>query len=237
MAKKKTAPSKRRKKQLAKSRTGAQGKKLYSVTPSKVTDQEIKWMAQTINRRLRALEKAGLTDASNEYDTIRKYAMGDPHGMGSIYNVNMDRGTIRVTSSTRGMTPKERAYLVTTMRNILAAKTSTVSGTKKAREKAYQTFMADNPGLSGKLSKDKYDEMWKLFRLNVDPDRKDRAASQMVVKLLNETNFYSMSLQDMETAFQYAATFESPADWADSLVEGATVESPFGTSFIQIEFT
>lgn len=235
MAKKKkktNTPSARRQKQLLRTHAGAQGTTLYKVTPSNVKQSEIKWMAQTINRRLRALEKAGLTDDSQEYNIIKHYATGEPGGKGAIYNVNMERGTIRITTDTRKMSSEERAYLVTVMRNILKAKSSTVRGTKAAKQKAYSTFMERNKELQGKMSFDKYDEMWKRFRQNVDPDRKDKVASQKVVQMLKETNFYDMTLDDMEQAFQYMATFEDPADWMDAMVE-----SPFGDGDIRIEFT
>lgn len=236
MAKKKKgknkAPSQRRQKQLLRTRSGSQGQKLYKVTPSNVKQSEIKWMATTINRRLRALEKAGLTEDSQEYNMIKHYATGEPNGKGSIYNVNMDKGTIRITSDTRKMTSEERAYLVTVMRNIMRAKTSTVRGTRAAKQKGYETFMRENKELQGKMTFDKYDEMWKRFRQNVDPDRKDKAASQKVVQMLKETNFYDMTLDDMEQAFQYMATFEDPADWADAMIE-----APFGEGQIRLEFT
>ena len=238
MAKRKTrktknkAPSQRRQKQLMRTHEGAQGVQLYNVTPSKVKQSEIKWMAQTINRRLRALEKAGLTEDSQEYNMIKHYATGEPNGKGSIYNVNMNKGTIRITTDTRKMSAEERAYLVTVMRNVIKAKTSTVRGTRAAKQKAYESFLKNNKELQGKMSFDKYDEMWKRFRKNVDPDRKDKAASQKVVKMLKETNFYDMSLDDMDEAFQYMATFENPADWMDAMIS-----APFGEGEIRIEFT
>lgn len=225
------APSQRRQKQLARTHTGSQGQIIYNVTPSKVKQSEIKWMATTINRKLRALEKAGLTEDSQEYNMIKHYAIGEPNGKGSIYNVNMDKGTIRITSDTRKMTSEERAYLVTVMRNIMKAKTSSVRGTRAAKQKAYEKFLENNEELKGKMSFDKYDEMWKRFRQNVDPDRKDKAASQKVVQMLKETNFYDMTLDDMEQSFQYLATSESPADWADGMISGA-----FGDR-IKLEFT
>lgn len=208
-------PSKRRQQRLFSQRPGANGP-LYRVTASDVTDKEIKWMASTINRRLRALEKAGLTEYSNEYEIIKKYATGEPNKKGKIYNVNYKTGDIRITSSTRGMTGEERAYLVTVMRNIMKAKTSTVRGTQKARVKGWQTFIKKNKIAAENLPFDKYNEMWKLFRLNVDPDRKDRLASQAVVTILRDKNFYDLDLDDMERSFQYLATTPSTSEWVDA---------------------
>ena len=217
--KKTNTPSARRQKQLLATKKGANGN-LYKVTASK-------WMATTINRRLRAIEKAGLQESSNEYNIIQNYATGEPNGKGSIYNVNWETGAIRITSSTRGMTGEEKAYLITTMRNILKSKTSTVRGTKQAKMKAWKTFLRTADLDQEQLSFDKYNEMWKLFRQNVDPDRKDHMASQAVVRILKDTNFYEMTLNDMERSFQYLATSESPSEWIDS---------PFGEEKIKLEY-
>ena len=224
--KKTNTPSARRQKQLLATKKGANGN-LYKVTASNVKASEVKWMATTINRRLRAIEKAGLQESSNEYNIIQNYATGEPNGKGSIYNVNWETGAIRITSSTRGMTGEEKAYLITTMRNILKSKTSTVRGTKQAKMKAWKTFLRTADLDQEQLSFDKYNEMWKLFRQNVDPDRKDHMASQAVVRILKDTNFYEMTLNDMERSFQYLATSESPSEWIDS---------PFGEEKIKLEY-
>lgn len=239
MAKRKTrktknkAPSQRRQKQLLRTKQGSQGQKLYKVTPSNVKQSEIKWMAQTINRRLRALEKAGLTEASSEYRMIQNYATGDPTGKGSVYNVNYDTGNIRISYDTRKMTSEERAYLITVMRNILTSKTGTVRGTKAAMMKGYRTSLAMAGKTEEEISQDQWGKIWKTFRENVSQDMKDKGGSQMVMKLLRETNFYEMSLSDMETAFSYMNNYETPADWADELVS----ESPFDGELLPIEFT
>ena len=224
--KKTNTPSARRQKQLLATKKGANGN-LYKVTDSNVKASEVKLMDTTINRRLRAIEKAGLQESSNEYNIIQNYATGEPNGKGSIYNVNWETGAIRITSSTRGMTGEEKAYLITTMRNILKSKTSTVRGTKQAKMKAWKTFLRTADLDQEQLSFDKYNEMWKLFRQNVDPDRKDHMASQAVVRILKDTNFYEMTLNDMERSFQYLATSESPSEWIDS---------PFGEEKIKLEY-
>ena len=239
MAKRKTrktknkAPSQRRQKQLMRTHGGSQGQKLYNVTPKNVKQSEIKWMAQTINRRLRAIEKAGLTEASNEYRLIQSYATGDPTGKGAIYNVNYDTGTIRITSDTRKMTSEERAYLINIMRNVITAKTGTVRGTKAAMMKGYKTSLAMAGKTEAEISQDQWGKIWKTFRENVSQDMKDKGGSQMVMKLLRETNFYEMSLSDMETAFSYMNNYETPMDWMDEMVS----ESPFDGELLPIEFT
>ena len=93
--------------------------------------------------------------------------------------------------------------------------------------KAWKTFLKTADLDQEQLSFDKYNEMWKLFRQNVDPDRKDHLASQAVVRILKDTNFYEMTLNDMERSFQYLATSESPSEWIDS---------PFGDEKIKLEY-
>lgn len=220
-------PSKRRQRQLFSQKMGANGP-LYRVSASKVTNKEVKWMAATINRRLAALEKAGRTEVSNEYQIIDKYANGEPKKKGSIYHVNKQKGTIRITSDTRKMSAEERAYLVTVMRNIMKAKTSTVKGTKQSRTKAWHTFLEKAKLSESQMPFNKYDEMWKLFRINVDPDRKDRVASHTVITILREQNFYDLTLDQMDESFQYMATLKDKTEWLDS---------PFGTGKIKMEYT
>ena len=229
----KSSPAKRRQKQLQRTHEGSQGQKLYNVTAGKVTDKEIKWMAQTINRRLRALEKSGLSQESNEYRLIKQYATGDPSGKGSIYNITPE-GNVRITSTAkRGgsgpggkMTSQEKAYLVTVMRNIMNAKTSTVGGTKAALNKAYESAKA----VKEEMTFDQYVEVWRAWRDNVSKDKRDHASSQIVMKLIKQYDFYNLDRDQLDTAFSYYDQYDDPASWADDLVtapEEREVTSPF----------
>ena len=190
-------------------------------------------MAQTINRRLRALEKAGLSQESNEYRLIKQYATGDPSGKGSIYNITPE-GNVRITSTAkRGgsgtggkMTAQEKAYLVTVMRNIMNAKTSTVRGTKAALNKAYESAKA----VKEEMTFDQYVDVWRAWRDNVSKDKRDHASSQIVMKLIKQYDFYQLDRDQLDTAFSYYDQYDDPASWADDLVtapEEREVTSPF----------
>lgn len=113
----------------------------YDIPASKIYDDEAKRLAQLANSRLRALEKSGQSEYSREYQLVEHYAVGDPNGKGTIYNVNDETGTIRFKGTTRNITPEERSYYINTLRNFLNAKTSTVKGTREAARKSYDTFM------------------------------------------------------------------------------------------------
>ena len=235
MAKKKksSTPSARRQKQLFKSHEGSQGQKIYNVTAGQVKASEVKWMVNTINRRLKAIEKAGLQEESNEYKTIAKYAISDPNGRGAIYNVNMDKGTIRLSRDMRGMTGAEKAYLINVARNIMQAKTGTVKGTRAALKKAYGTALAATEKTESEMTYEQYVNVWRAYRRNVAPDKRDHESSQIVMQLIKQTNFYELTPDQLDKAFGYLGSFETPADWADELVS----ESPFNGDMIKIEYT
>ena len=91
----------------------------YDITASKVTEAEFKRLVKRANDRLYKLEKKGLTGKSKEYRMVEHYAVSDPTGKGSIYNVNAERGSIRFTSSLKGLNGKQKAYLINTVRNFI----------------------------------------------------------------------------------------------------------------------
>ena len=224
--------SKTRKKNLLKSHTGSQDQRLYSITPSNVAKVDVDWMVNLINRRLRAIEKAGLTEESAEYRLIKHYAISEASGKGKMYNVNMDKGSIRVSKDFRHMTPEERAQAVTVMRNIINAKTSTVKGTKAALQKAYTSAMAAAPeAAAAGMTEEQYVEVWRAYRRNVSKDENGkRAGSDIVMKLIQKHNFYELDSEQLDRAFSYWEQYTDPADWADDLLtapDERDVTSPF----------
>ena len=235
MAKKKKSitPSSRRQKQLFKSHEGSQGQKIYNVTAGQVKASEVKWMVNTINRRLRAIEKAGLTEESREYAQIAHYALSDPTGKGAIYNVDMDKGTIRLSRDMRGMSGAEKAYLINVARNIMQAKTGTVKGTKAAMKSAYKTALASTGKEESEMTYEQYVNVWRAYRRNVSKDKRDHASSNIVMQLIRQTNFYELSNDQLDQAFGYFDNYEDPASWADELVS----ESPFDGEMLPIEYT
>lgn len=223
--------SKTRKQKLLQTHTGAQDQRLYNITPSNVAKVDVDWMVNLINRRLRAIERAGLTEESREYQLISHYA-NEVEGKGKMYNVNQEKGTIRVSKDFRKMTPEERAHAVTVMRNIIKAKTSTVKGTRAAMQKAFTSIMEDNPELekSG-MTQEQYNEVWRAYHRSVSKDKRDRAAeSNVIMNLIKHHDFYSLDSEQLDRAFSYWSQYDDPADWADDLLtkpEERDVQSPF----------
>ena len=224
--------SKTRKKNLLKTHTGSQDQRLYNITPSNVAKVDVDWMVNLINRRLRAIEKAGLTEESAEYRMIEHYAMGDPTGKGKIYNVNMDKGTIRVSKDFRKMSPEEKAYAVNVMRGIISAKTSTVSGTRKAMQKSFEYAKSEAPeAVKSGMTPEQYADVWRAYRRNVQKDENGkRAGSDIVMKLIKKYSFYELDSEQLDRAFSYWSQYDDPASWADDLItapEEREVTSPF----------
>ena len=223
--------SKTRKKNLLKTHTGSQDQRLYNITPSNVAKVDVDWMVNLINRRLRAIEKAGLTEESREYQLISHYA-NDVNGKGKMYNVNQEKGTIRVSKDFRKMTPEERARAITVMRNIIIAKTSTVKGTRAAMVKAFNTIKENYPDLAKSgMTQEQYDEVWKSYHRSVSKDKRDRVAeSNIIMKLIEKYDFYTLDAEQLDRAFSYWSKYDDPASWADDLItapEDREVISPF----------
>lgn len=181
----------------------------YDIKASKVTDQEVKRMTKLANDRLYKLEKTGQDEYSREYQLVEHYAIGDPNGKGSIYNVSDDKKRIRFTSSTKDMTTEERSYYVNTLRNFLRSETSKVSGTKEAVSKAYQSFK------SGKLksaveniSEDEYKRLWKTYRESALPDKISHEGYNAFIEMVKLTNLYQLSDDQMAQALDYVHSSE-----------------------------
>lgn len=177
----------------------------YDIKASNITDAQIKRMAKLANDRLYKLEKSGMSEYSREYQLVEHYAVGDPAGKGSIYNVNEEKGRIRFTSSTRGMTQEERSYYINTMRNFLNAETSTISGTRKAIDTAFQTFKENHGSKLPDLTVDQYQNLWKTYRESVLPDRMSHEAYNAYLHLIENTNLYELSQDQLDMAVKYIA--------------------------------
>lgn len=188
-------------------RGGRTNRFVYDVKASQVTDEEIKRMAKLANDRLYKLEKSGQNEYSREYQLVEHYAVGDPNGKGSIYNVSDDRERIRFTSSSRGMSNAERAYLVNTMRNFIRAETSTVTGTRKAAKKALASYKASHKNAPD-MDYKQYQQMWKIYREEVLADKDSHESYNAFVSIMNQTNLYDLSEDQMREAMNYLKTSE-----------------------------
>lgn len=186
----------------------ASGYRQYDIVASKVTEAEFKRLVKRANDRLYKLEKANLTDKSREYREVEHYAIGDPQGKGSIYNVNANRGTIRFTSSLKGLTRTQKSYLINTVRNFMNAQTSTISGTKKAFKQSYQTFM-QNYGSKLGMTPEQYETIWSVYRDMVEKDKLGNKGYNAFMELVKSTNLYELKPSQIRETLQYIDNSDS----------------------------
>lgn len=170
-------------------------------------------MVRKANDRLRRLERAGLYEESREYRLVSHYSYSDPGGKGNIYNVNPEKDTIRFKSTLptgQGYT-REREYMINTLRNFLKASTSTVSGTRKAINKAFQSFI-DNQDIKGEMTKDQYMQLWRTYHDMGLRDKLDNQGYNAFMTLVKSTDIYNMTPEEMKVALDYLAKSEAVSE-------------------------
>lgn len=170
-------------------------------------------MVRKANDRLRRLERAGLYEESREYRLVSHYAYSDPGGKGSIYNVNPEKDTIRFKSTLptgQGYT-REREYMINTLRNFLKASTSTVSGTRKAINKAFQSFK-DNQDIKGEMTQEQYMQLWRTYHDMGLRDKLDNQGYNAFMTLVQSTNIYNLTSDEMKVALDYLAKSEAVSE-------------------------
>lgn len=198
----------------------------YDIKAHEVSDEDIKRMAKLANDRLYKLEKSGMSEYSREYQIVEHYAVGEPNGKGSIYNVSDDLERIRFTSSTKGMNSDERRYYVDTLRNFLRAETSTITGTRNALNQAYNTFMKNSITKNiPDLTVDQYKRLWKTYRESVMPDRMAHEGYNAFIEMVRTTNLYQLDDEQMFQAMNYIN--EADAVTVAGIVGGAIDEFDF----------
>ena len=167
-------------------------------------------MVRKANDRLRRLERAGLYEESREYRLVSHYAYSDPGGKGSVYNVNPEKDTIRFKSTLptgQGYT-REREYMINTLRNFLKASTSTVSGTRKAINKAFKSFI-DNQDIKGEMTQDQYMQLWRTYHDMGLRDKLDNQGYNAFMTLVKSTDIYNMTPDEMKVALDYLEKSEA----------------------------
>ena len=180
----------------------------YDVKASKVSDEEIKKLAKLANDRLYRLEKTGQDEYSKEYQLVKHYADGDPDGKGRIYNTSSDGDRIRFKSSARGMTTEERSYLVKTLCNFVRAETSTITGTRNVAKRALAIYKENNPNAPQDMTYNQYQKLWKTYREVVIPDKEAHEAYNAFITMMETTDLYQLSQDQIEQAMKYIKTSE-----------------------------
>jgi len=200
-------------KSLLKTKTTEKGNVIYRISASEVREKELQRMVRRANDRLRRLEKAGLYEESREYRLVSHYAYSDPEGKGSVYNVNPEKDTIRFKSTLptgQGYT-REREYMINTLRNFLRSSTSTVSGTRKAINKAFQSFK-DNQDIKGEMTQDQYMQLWRTYHDMGLRDKLDNQGYNAFMTLVQSTDIYGLTPDEMKVALDYLEKSEAVSE-------------------------
>lgn len=181
------------------------GSRIYSKTPHEFTKSEINQLAKAVNDRLYKLERAGLDEYSQEYQMVKKYAVDNYLNM---YNLDLDTGRVRVTRDLSRFSDNKSKYgYIRVMQNILNARTSTISGTKEAMDKAYESFM-QRPDIVKQgvgISQDTYNDIWKAYRDKVKPNKKERLKSDVVmdfISAITDLGYNDIPSADIYKAFE-----------------------------------
>lgn len=226
--------------------------KIYEVKASRLNSQAYKALIKQANERLRQIEKRGLQSVSREYQLVKMYAENYPKGKGSIYTYDREKGRIRFSSnlkafvedsnlfqrSLHGLSPAERekeirrakaerrAYMINTLRNFLTAESSTVSGIKKIRQRAFESFkkkVEENdvlyPGLKD-ISREQYDAFWSTYREKF-ADVHDTYGYDKVMRAMRETNLMSLSPERIQEILSFDDTHQADdsADFVEMAVD------------------
>lgn len=184
----------------------------------KKLESEIRKMVKKVNDSLYRLEKADITDFSREYQMIEHYAVKKNSKM---YNVNLERGTIRATKDLKRFKSDEELYRYKeVLKNILKAKTRTVKGAREAMKKSFETFKKsktykENPNMSF----EDFRRVMKIWRTKVQPDEKAHLSSSDVVEIINITDLNSISDAGIEKALKYAEEEKSVDSMLDEFFD------------------
>lgn len=184
----------------------------------KKLESEIRKMVKKVNDSLYRLEKADVTDYSREYQMIEHYAVKKNSKM---YNVNLERGTIRATKDLKRFKSDEELYRYKeVLKNILKSKTRTVKGTREAMKKSFETFKKsktykENPNMSF----EDFQRVMKIWRTRVQPDEKAHLSSSDVVEIINITDLNSISDAGIEKALKYAEEEKSVDSMLDEFFD------------------
>ena len=202
--------SAQRKKEILEKVESAKGYKVFKVKPSEITQKDINYMVNVINKRLYNIEKKGYTEQSREYRSIEQYA-----NEGSPFYTKRKDGTIRVKSSLKSFTGREREKYINTLRNIMLSKTSTVAGTKKVSKTAYDTFIQKYGFDKNIMTLDKYGKIWQLYKEKVRADARDKFGSDQVISMVEYGGFAELTPDEMESVFDYMSNTEYDLDAYD----------------------
>lgn len=147
-------------------------------------------LSKTANQRLRQIEQAGLTRASNAYRYIEGRAYDE-----EPYMDRTKKGEMKFRTNYRDTTLNSlREQMGELQEFLFKSKTSTVSGVKNKYLKGYETAKKNNPELFGEMSFDEFGDLWNTFNMK---QIIKMYGSDIAVKFINEAESQGLSQDDI----------------------------------------
>lgn len=164
-------------------------------------------LSKTANQRLRQIEQAGLTRASNAYRYIEGRAYDDEPYMDKTKN-----GEMKFRTNYRDTTLNSLREQMSELQEFLfKSKTSTVKGVKNKYLKGYETAKKNNPDLFGKMSFDEFGDLWNTFNMK---QIVKMYGSEIAVGFINEAEGKGLSQDDIN---EIISTIDEHSSYMDLL--------------------
>lgn len=180
------------------------------------TKAELNHMIKTINDSLYRLEKRGVSANSAMYRTAKHYAESAPNASGKMYNLDPDTGHVRVSKDlSRYKNAQDAKRFVEILENLLKAKTRTVKGTREAIKKGFETIKKKHPEIAKTMTIEQYTNIWHTYRDMVSKDKRTLLDSNTVLTLIEKTNLYELTQDDLEKAMEYINNADTLNDALD----------------------
>lgn len=178
-------------------------------------------LTKRANQRLRQLEKEGLDKSSLAYKYAEKKAFDD-----SKLFTTTKKGEIKFTTKVAKLTKEEKMRLEKELTKFLEAKTSTVTGIKKATEKSRKKY---EQLVGRELSPEEYNQ---LFTDSAMKNLWDSYGSQQVSKYIKEQGFdrakqLARKVQEYEETHNHTASLLQLDAWLDGFTEDTEIINPF----------
>lgn len=147
-------------------------------------------LSKTANQRLRQIERAGLTGASNAHRYIEGRAYDE-----ESYMDKTKKGEMKFRTNYRDTTLNSlREQMGELQAFLFKSKTSTVSGVKNKYLKGYESAKQNNPELFGNMSFDEFGDLWNTFNMK---QIIKMYGSDIAVKFINEAESQGLSQDDI----------------------------------------
>lgn len=167
-------------------------------------------LSKTANQRLRQIEQAGLTRASNAYRYIEGRAYDEEPYMDRTKN-----GEMKFRTNYRDTTLNSLREQMSELQEFLfKSKTSTVTGVKNKYLKGYETAKKNNPDLFGKMSFDEFGDFWNTYNMK---QIVNMYGSEISIKFINEAESKGLSQDDINEIISNIDEHSSYMDLLDQV--------------------